>query len=153
MAKKRVKKELAIGVAIAIVILLSFLIFYTFFYVKSVSSMEEFNQQLFNCNRASFVSEQTTAVWGYEILGKTKGICEVDVKLISAKEGDSDIKSLEGKDMICSMPLGSTANPEANLEVCHGLLKEEIQEVMIRNCHSQILANIGEINEELESVF
>ena len=149
MAKKRVKKELAIGVAIAIVILLSFLIFYTFFYVKSVSSMEEFNQQLFNCNRASFVSEQTTAVWGYEILGKTKGICEVDVKLISAKEGDSDIKSLEGKDMICSMPLGSTANPEANLEVCHGLLKEEMQGLLIEKMHAYVTSNLGEIGAVL----
>ena len=149
MAKGGVKKGLFIGVAIVIVILLVVLIFYTFFYVKKVSTQEEFNQQLFNCNRASFTSDQDTAIWSYVILGESDGNCEVDVTLVSAKEGATDIKALEGKDMICSMPLGSTSNPEANLKVCHGLLKEEMQGLIIEKMHAYVSSNLGEIAASL----
>ena len=98
-----------------------------------------------------FRQETTDATWIYNIKGQTLGQCQIDVKLLYIKTGTKDKEILEGKEMSCFLELGSIADPISDLKNCHGLLKEEIQEIIIRNAHAQILSNIGEIGEELKS--
>jgi len=57
---------------------------------------------------------------------------------------------LEGKDMLCYLPLGSISAPQENLARCHGSLKEEMQAIIIKRLHNYIVDNLGEIGEELE---
>ena len=42
-------------------------------------------------------------------------------------------------------------NPVENLGLCHGLLKEGLQDLIIKKMHTYIIENMGKINEELES--
>jgi len=52
--------------------------------------------------------------------------------------------------MTCYIPYGSLTVPQENLKNCHGELKEELQDVIIKKMHTYILDHIGEINKELE---
>ena len=60
--------------------------------------------------------------------------------------------NLEGKDMDCFLKLGLVISPEKSLKDCHGLLKEDIQEMIIQRMHSQIVENLGKINEETTKI-
>ena len=68
--------------------------------------------------------------------------------MLQLKQGNADLSNLEGKSMECSVFLGSTNDPDDNLNNCHGRLREEIQEVIIQRLHSQVVENIGEISRE-----
>ena len=152
MIGKRGRGKLNLIIGIVVLALLGVLLFFTFFYVKHVSSQEEFKQEFFNCNRASFVSDQDIAVWEYEILGKKKGLCSVEVELVSAKQGIADVDKLEGKSMICEIPLGVVASPEGNLKLCHGRLKEDIQDILIEKMHTYVTGNLDVIGNALAPV-
>jgi hypothetical protein len=54
--------------------------------------------------------------------------------------------------MVCAIPFGIMMQPEENLKVCHGILKEEIQELIITRMHAQIVENLGKISEETTKI-
>jgi len=56
---------------------------------------------------------------------------------------------MEGKEMVCYLPLGTITSPQGNLANCHGLLKEEMQSLIINRLHNYIVNNLGQISEEL----
>jgi hypothetical protein len=63
-----------------------------------------------------------------------------------------DRTELEGQSMNCLVPLGSSAAPEADISNCHGILKEELQEMIINKLHAYVVDNLGEIGDELAGV-
>ena len=144
------KREVIIWSLIVIAIIILAVLWYFFLYTKKCSDITCFNENLKACKKASFTSEEKVAVWKYKILGKNKEECQVNAKLLQLREGHIDIAGLERKEMVCSLPLTYTGKPEASLERCHGLLKEEMQKVIINRLHAYITDNLGQISEEMK---
>ena len=108
-----------------------------------------FAKHMSKCTPAVFVNEEQEASWGYRVLGTTKHTCETEVTLLSAKEGDIDLRKYEGTSMLCYYDIGVSGFPEKNLAACHGLLKEELQDIVIQKLYKYVVANLGEIRDEL----
>jgi len=140
------------NIVISIVIILIAVVagYLTFFYSTRCPDYECFNQALANCEKITYTLETEDAFWHYKIQGKSDSTCNVRVSLVQLKDGDVKLSGLEGKEMICSIPLGSTSLPQQNLRRCHGLLKEEMQELIINKLHNYITDHLGEISEELQ---
>lgn len=149
------KKSLWLKVLIpflAIVILVVAL-YFTFVFHYNCNDLQCFKSKQARCVKTQFLYDTPETAWFYSIEGKTKyrgtSACEIEVKAVQIKGGDLDRQSLEGETMTCYLPVGLTALPESDLSRCHGLLKEESQDLIIRRLHSYIIENIGEVSEEL----
>ena len=146
MALKR-GKLIYIILGIVIVLVIAALA-YVLLYTSKCSDMNCFKTNLWECKKASFTNYEENSTWQYIIRGMSGGECQIDVKAISLQM-DVSIGSLQGKTMTCYIPrslLGSFM-PEEKLEYCHGILKEEIQKLIIEKLHLYIAQNIGQINQ------
>lgn len=141
-----------IGLAVIILIVLVSAIYLTFFYSKKCNDLSCYFSYQADCSKASMINDQSSIVLQYNIRGMEDGKCQVDVKVLQVKEGSVDKQVLEGKVMSCYLNKGEVSLPESDLTQCHGLLKEQIQEIMIKNAHAQIISNLGEIAPELSKV-
>ena len=137
---------------LAILLILAVAIYFTFFFYYKCpqSDLACYLGHQEKCAKTKFINDQVGVTWSYKITGKSSGNCNVDVKILKIKEGSPKLVSLEEKDMICFVPIGSRKMPEEDLKKCHGLLKEEIQDIMIRDAHNYIISNMGQISEELK---
>ncbi len=144
------KKSVVIGISIAIVVLACVAVYFTWFFNYTCSDMSCFQSYQEKCIRAKVIRETDTTSWQYTINGKSDNQCVVEAKVLLVKSGQLDRKSLEGTSMDCSLVLGSKVLPESDLSRCHGILKEEIQQIIITDAHAQILANIGKVSSALE---
>ncbi len=135
---------------VIILILAALIVYFIFFYYQNCETKGCFDKSLAKCSKAEYVSETEQASWLYKVKGKEGDNCKVEVKLLQLKQGDEKLTSLEGKKMKCYLPYGLVSRPERSLERCHGLLKEEMQKVIINRLHSYIVDNLGEISEGLE---
>ena len=147
-------------IIIAIVIILAAAVFFSFFYYKKCSDLGCFNSALSNCIKASYINEAQDASWLYKIEGGKGGIfcflvksqceqCKINVKLLQVKQGATDLSAIQGLGMNCYLPFSYVDLPQADLSRCHGLLKEEMQDLIIKKMHSYIIEHVGEISEEL----
>jgi len=148
MAKKSGSKAQVIVLIIAMAAVLVILAYY-FFYSPSCKDNACFNNALWKCNKASFLSEEANSAWYYKIEGFSFGECKVYVKAVSLKTDIETGAALQGKDMTCFIPnsLLGAFMPEEKIEYCHGVLKEEIQRLMIEKMHLYIIQNIGQFNQ------
>lgn len=144
------KKEVTKIVIIAAVVLIVAIIFFQFIFVQKCKDISCFNTALVRCRKASFLDDATDAAWQYKIEGRSGNECVVNVKMLQAKQGTVDIVKIENLDMNCYVPYGSVQTPQQDLTRCHGLLKEGMQDLIIRKMHTYILEHLGEISEELE---
>ena len=144
------EKRLVVFIVLAL-IFLSLALRYTFFYTDSCETAECFFQNIRDCSKATFVNDNSEATWKYEILRDKGNACDIEVTLSQQKSSDLELSALEGKSMICSLPLGVVDYPEKNLEFCHGELKEEIQSTLINKLHKYIIDNLGEIKDDLNA--
>jgi hypothetical protein len=147
MKKKR--NTLTLILVSLIIIFLALAVFFGNFFYTNCQTFECFQSHEFNCDKAQFVRDTDTTTWHYKIKGEKDSQCIVETTVLAVKEGSINRKSLEDKSMICSLSLETKILPESDLSKCHGILKEEIQQIMIKNAHSQILANINKLSEEL----
>lgn len=143
--------KLAIILFIVALALLAYAIYSTFYKGAECANYSCFQKNMASCTKASYISEQPEASWGYNIIGSSGGNCVTRVNLLQAKTGNAEIAGLRGYYMDCTYPLGVTTYPEKNLDNCHGRLKEELQGILINKLYSHILQNIGQINEGLKS--
>lgn len=120
--------------------------YFIFFYKYPCSSQECFLDALWKCKSVSYTSTGSD-IWHYAILGKTLNECEVKVQSVTFTSDAQIGKAIEGKDMVCYIPNENSFMPESKIEYCHGLLKEEIQDQIIKKMHLYIVENIGEIKE------
>lgn len=137
---------------IAIIILLGFLIYYIFFYSRLCTNSSCFADVQKKCSKFSYTDNAEEATWKYTIKGKAGEECKINVELLQAKKGNVELEKLEGLEMNCYIDLGFGGSPQSDLRRCHGLLKEELQQLLIQKMHSYILSNIGKIDEALKSV-
>lgn len=126
--------------------------YFLFFYEKICTDNACFNSEMSSCKKATYTSESTEASWQYTIKGIKNNSCIINVELLQAKTGSVDVEKIEGLDMICILPLGYTGDPQADLSLCSGKLKEGMQDLIINKMHAYILSNIGKISEELSKV-
>jgi|SRR3989344_5547737 len=147
------KKGLLIGIFIAIIIIV--IVATTYFvwgFFTTCSSQECFDKALVKCSRTSFVSDTENMLMQYKIRGMNSGDCLVNVKLLQVKKGSSELSVLEGQEMDCNLPFGIVVVPEGDTTICHGRLKEEIQSIIIKRMHAQIIQNIGKISAETTNI-
>ena len=147
--KKR-KKRLVTRLVLLFIILviLAVLVWMNFFYLRKCDSQMCFDSALRNCKRAQFV-KQGNMTFNYLILGQRGGECKVHVRVLETNLGEAENPKLVGKSMFCWVPVGVVAAPESQIDNCHGVLKEELQDMIIQNLHRQIVQNFGEINTDL----
>ena len=126
--------------------------YFSFFYTVSCETESCFKEYQEKCDKASYLKDGEEITWHYKILGKEDEKCAINVKVVEVKKGDTENKNLNGKSMICYLPQGNVNSPGEDISLCHGILKEEIQKIMIQKAHSLILENMDEISEELGSV-
>ena len=148
------KRGWKILLAVLILIVLAAAIYFTifFYYRCDNNDMACFKEHQRKCVKTKFINDKEDATWAFRILGKESGNCEIEVSVLSIKEGTLEKEKLVGNSMICLIQLGLETPPESDLSNCHGILKEGIQEIMIKNAHAYIITNIGKVSEELNKV-
>lgn len=137
---------------IGIIILLIVAVYLTFFFYYKCDDLGCFQGHQEKCSKTRFISDEEDITWLYFIQGKEGERCKINVKVLNVKKGSIDKQRLEGKDMDCYLPLGSIVTPESDISRCHGILKEEMQNLIIQKLHSYIVENVKEIGEELEEL-
>lgn len=143
------KQRGLIIISLIIVIILALLLNSFFGQGKKCAEQECFDSLMSQCNYGSYINEEEQASWKYEIQGKNGEECVVKVTLLQAKEGDLELRDFERHTMECSFEFGKVSQPEEDLSACHGRLKEDLQELLIKKLHSYILENLDQIREEL----
>lgn len=148
------KKRLTILIILIIAVVIGLAVsgMYLYSSVNKCNSKECFDNSLSECRKTSYISDSTDTVLEYTILGSSNENCRVNVKMLQVKRGLAELSALEQKDMVCNVPLGAISEPEKNLKECHGVLKEEIQNIIIQRMHAQIVENLGKISEEATSI-
>ncbi len=127
-------------------------VYFILFYTRECENRDCFSNALLKCNKAVWVNDVEEATWAYTIKGISEESCEVEVKLLVVKKGGVEMESVQGESMTCYIPLNTFISPEQDLGRCNGVLKEKLQEMLIKRLHSYILENLGEIGEELTKV-
>lgn len=135
---------------IFILLLASLYLFYV--NLKTCPNEECFSESLVKCARTYFINDAENTITEYKIQGIAAEGCKINVKLLQVKKGSVELAELEGEEMVCYTKLGTLSAPEADLSKCHGLLKEEIQDMIIKRMHAQIVENIGKISEETTKI-
>lgn len=141
----KVKRGIIIGVCV--VVFLS-AVYFTF-RPTECADYTCFSEEMAKCSKANYINDGIEATWKYEVRGMVDETCEVEVTLLNMKEGELSTATLEGKSMSCFYPRGESAYPERDLSLCHGRLKEDIQEMIIKRLHGYVLSNLDEIKESL----
>jgi hypothetical protein len=149
---KENRKKVYIALIVIVVLALAGAVYLTFFYVPQCQNYECWQKYMSRCSKATFINDEAEASWKYEVEGSESNQCVISVELLMAKQGELGIEKLGGEEMSCSYPMGATAYAEKDLSKCHGLLKEELQTMMITKLHSYILENLGKIEEGLEGI-
>ena len=149
MKKKRLMFILGIAAVVVALIVAGYFIY---FYSGQCFTQECFQNSLVKCERSFYFKDTPQTIMQYSINGKSGNNCMVGVNLLQVKKGTVELSPLEGKSMVCAIPFGIMMQPEENLKLCHGILKEEIQELIITRMHAQIVENLGKISEETTKI-
>lgn len=129
------------------------IIYFTFFVNNSCEDVACYEKALLNCEKISFIREDNNSVWAYDIRGSGDSeSCNVQVKLLKMTGGDMIYESLQNKNMVCSVYKEGENFPEKDMSRCHGVLREEFQQIIIDRMHNYLLQNLGEINKEFQKV-
>jgi len=135
-------------VVLIILALAVYLVWFLFFSYKECDNWDCFNSRLGDCKRTTFIGG-ANMVFDYTIFGKEGGSCIVGVQLLQGGVSDKESKNLEGQKMKCALPLEVIMIPESDILNCHGVLKEGLQDLIIKKLHTYIVQNIGKINLEV----
>ena len=83
-------------------------------------------------------------VYKYFIMGEDDGYCEVRVELLQANLNKKESDVVEGKEMVCRVPLGVKVAPEDDMRFCSGPLREGLQELIIQRMHDYLIENLDD---------
>ena len=144
------KKDSVIIVLVLTIAVVSAFAFYFTFKPHTCERYSCFQKYMASCSRASYLNEETEASWKYDIIQQVKGACEIRVTLLQAKEGDLQLGNFKGHTMMCTYPTGVVAYPDKDMSKCHGLLKEDIQGLIIEKLHAYLVENLLSIQEALD---
>ncbi len=136
-------------VVIFVAVVIGIAVYFTFFFHYTCDTLDCYTSHQRACSRTVFVYDKPDITWKYTIQGQTGEFCRIDAVVLQIKQGKIDLYALEGKDMSCELPFGSLLRPEEDIQKCHGILKEELQNIIIQNLHQHIIENLGKIEENL----
>ena len=122
-----------------------------FFSYATCETWDCFNNKLEDCNKVKFIGGDDM-IFEYVIKGISDGECEVGVQLLQGELNNQDSIKLEMQEMVCMLPSGVVAIPESDIGKCHGLLKEGLQDLIIKELHSTLVQNLGRLNLEVLDV-
>ena len=88
-------------------------------------------------------------IFEYIIRGDSDSGCKVDVQLLQGELDNQETIKLEKQKMTCTLPKGVVMIPESDIGNCHGMLKEGLQELIIKKLHTYLVQNVGKINLEV----
>jgi len=151
MVKTKPKKKRGIWKILLTLLIIAAIFYVTWFFLgrqEECSDRSCFESKLELCKRVRFVGG-SEMIYEYLIQGKTGDFCEVKVRLLKGELNNQNSIALEGKEMICEIPLGVIMNPESDISQCHGLLKEGLQDLIIQKLHTYLVQNVGKINQEI----
>ncbi len=150
MLKKKESRRFGWKLVIVLILLAVVLAvtWFRFFSYKSCDSWNCFNENLKNCDRVKFVGG-TDMIFEYTIKGSSDAGCEVDVELLVGELNNQDSIRLEHQTMSCVLPDGVVMIPESNIGRCHGMLKEGLQDLVIKKLHTYLVQNLGKINLDI----
>lgn len=134
------------------VIFIALAVHTTFIHPPRCETFECFEEKMKACDKASYINDDPEATWRYNILGTESGACVVEVTLLQSKTGELGVEKLTGYSMECGYPKGVVSYPEKDLGMCHGRLKEEMQNIIISKLHAYIVENLGQIDATLEEL-
>ncbi len=140
--RERILKCVLAGAVIALFI---FAIFGNFIYYKNCDSLECFDDYLVRCSRAKFIDRGNMS-FEYKIQGQERDECLVNVRLLRGDLSNQDSLVLQDKSMKCGLPVGVVMRPVDDISLCHGLLKEGLQDLIIKKMHTYIVQNLDRIN-------
>lgn len=143
------KVMLKLGLIFLVIILLVTGIYYFFFNYKISPDLETYLSYQQSCKKTTFVTTQDSISLEYKILGKEKGLCEVQVKALDFYQGYSENLEFKGKEMICLIEKGSTQLPNNDLKKCSGKLKEEFLYLMIEKLYVEVYENLDTLQNKL----
>src|SRR3989344_6444503 len=86
-----IKKRYWILLILAVAALLAVVGYYIFYHPQVCANFDCFKTSMESCKPASYVNEEPEATLRYTITGLSDGLCEVDIKLLQAKEGSLKI--------------------------------------------------------------
>ncbi|MDO8459988.1 MAG: hypothetical protein Q7S74_02675 [Nanoarchaeota archaeon] len=124
--------------------------FLSIFYASSCNTFECFQEAMRKCTKTTYINDEPEATWKYTIEGVSGGKCVIQLELLQAKEGELELDKLKGYSMECAYPRGIATYPEKDLTMCHGRLKEEMQNIIIKKLHNYILDNLEKIDTKLK---
>ena len=133
---------------LCLLVILVFGFWALFFSYTECDSWECFNDNLKSCDRARFIGE-TNMIFEYVIEGGSDDECEVVVRLLRGELNNQDSIKLESQEMTCMLPKGIVMIPESDIGNCHGMLKEGLQDLVIRKLHTYLVQNLGKLNLEM----
>lgn len=91
-------------------------------------------------------------IFGYTVKGSSGSECEVSVQLLQGELSSWDSTKLEMQKMTCMLPKGVVVIPENDISRCHGILKEGLQDLVIKKLHTYLVQNLGQLNLEVLDV-
>lgn len=148
--KKRDNWKAYITIAVIVIGLIAIYFLYYFSYTCEDLSCFQIHQE--QCARTTYISDQEETTWKYFIYGEEDEKCKINVEVVNIKKGTANKQKLQGKSMDCYVPLGSLVAPESDISRCHGLLKEEMQNLIIQQLHTYIVENVQDIGSELDQL-
>src|SRR5680860_416200 len=153
MIKEAVGRRFGLSKLIVLVVLvgLVWFVWSAFFNYQDCRDNACFNKNLADCNKARFVGGNEM-IFEYVIKGKSAGDCEVKVTLLQGELNNAESIKLENQAMNCFLPLGAVVSPESDIGVCHGMLKEGLQDLIIKKMYTYLVDNLGRLNLELTDI-
>jgi len=141
---------LTMAIVVVVILLVVSISYVMFFKQRLCTDIGCFQKASADCVRFEYTNEDSVATWKYEILGKEGDNCRIRVTLLSAKQGELGINSLINENMICYTQ-GTISYPEKDLNSCHGILKEDLLNIIITKLHTYVINNVGKLDESLKS--
>jgi len=149
---KTEKKYYIIILIVVLVIAIAGGIYTSWFYNPKCENYACWQGYMEKCSKISFINDGSEASWGYTVKGLEGNECAITVKLLQVKKGELGLASLAGEEMTCNYPKGVSTYPEQDLSKCHGILKEDLQGIIINKLHAYILENLGKFDESLSKI-
>lgn len=138
-------------IAFVVLVIVVVLAWFLFFSYEDCRDNTCFENSLKQCDRARFIGGGDM-IFEYKIKGKSGSECEVEVTLLQGELDNAESIKLEMQSMSCFLPLGTVVAPESDISVCHGMLKEGLQDLIIKKLHTYLVQNLGRLNLELVDI-
>jgi len=136
-------------IGLVVLAVLIYVIWFFFFSYAECGTWACFNNNLDDCSKTKFIGKSEGMIYEYIIEGSNGGRCEVNIELLQGELNNVESKKLEGHDMLCKLPEGVVMTPESDIGNCHGLLKEGLQDLIIKRLHVYLVQNLGQLNLEV----